>query len=134
MTSKITYLGDLRTSSIHLQSGSEIISDAPKDNYGKGEAFSPTDTVANALGSCMVSIMGIKAMQADLDMKGSTVEVTKIMQSEPRKIAKIGIVINMTLRADEKTRIIFERAAMTCPVFLSLHPDIEKDVVFNWPN
>jgi uncharacterized OsmC-like protein len=82
----------------------------------------------------MVSIMGIKAMQADLDMKGSTVEVTKIMQSEPRKIAKIGIVINMTLRADEKTRIIFERAAMTCPVFLSLHPDIEKDVVFNWPN
>lgn len=134
MTSKITYLGDLRTSSIHLQSGSEIISDAPKDNHGKGEAFSPTDTVANALGSCMISIMGIKAMQLDMDMKGSTVEVTKIMQPEPRKIAKIGIVMNMTLKADEKTRTIFERAAMTCPVFLSLHPDIEKDVVFNWPN
>jgi len=133
MTSKVTYLGDLRTSSIHLQSGSEIISDAPKDNHGKGEAFSPTDNVANALGSCMISIMGIKAMQSGMDMKGSTAEVTKIMQAEPRKIAKIGIVINMTFNADEKTRTIFERAAMTCPVFLSLHPDIEKDVVFNWP-
>jgi uncharacterized OsmC-like protein len=132
MTSKITYLGGLRTSSIHLQSGAEIISDAPTDNHGKGEAFSPTDTVANALGSCMISIMGIKAMQMELDMEGSTVEVTKVMQAEPRKIAKIGIVINMTLKADEKTRTIFERAAMTCPVFLSLHPDIEKDVVFNW--
>lgn len=133
MTSKVTYLGDLRTSSIHIQSGSEILSDAPKDNRGKGEAFSPTDTVANALGSCMISIMGIKAMDMELDMVGSTVEVTKIMQAEPRKIAKIGIVINMTLKADEKTRTIMERVAMTCPVYLSLHPDIEKDVVFNWP-
>lgn len=132
MTSKITYLGDLRTSSIHIQSGSEILSDAPKDNHGKGEAFSPTDTVANALGSCMISIMGIKAMQMELDMVGSTVEVTKVMQAEPRKIAKIGIVINMNLDADEKTKTILERAAMTCPVYLSLHPDIEKDVVFNW--
>lgn len=134
MTSKVTYLGDLRTSSIHIQSGSEILSDAPKDNRGKGEAFSPTDTVANALGSCMISIMGIKAMDMELDMVGSTVEVTKIMQAEPRKIAKIGIVINMTLDADEKTRTIMERVAMTCPVYLSLHPDIEKDVVFNWPS
>ena len=132
MTSKVTYLGDLRTSSIHIQSGSEILSDAPKDNRGKGEAFSPTDTVANALGSCMISIMGIKAMDMGLDMVGSTVEVTKDMQAEPRMIAKIGIVINMTLKADEKTRTIMERVAMTCPVYLSLHPDIEKDVVFNW--
>ncbi|MCW4468026.1 OsmC family protein [Flavobacterium sp. MFBS3-15] len=134
MTSKVTYLGDLRTSSIHIQSGSEILSDAPKDNRGKGEAFSPTDTVANALGSCMISIMGIRAMDMELDMVGSTVEVTKIMQAEPRKIAKIGIIINMTLKTDEKTRTIMERVAMTCPVYLSLHPDIEKDVVFNWPS
>ncbi|MGQ3086687.1 OsmC family protein, partial [Flavobacterium sp.] len=116
MTSKVTYLGDLRTSSIHIQSGTEIVSDAPKDNRGKGEAFSPTDTVANALGSCMISIMGIKAMDMELDMVGSTVEVTKIMQAEPRKISKIGIIINMTLEADEKTRTIMERVAMTCPV------------------
>lgn len=133
MTSKVTYLGELRTSSVHIQSGTEILSDAPTDNRGKGEAFSPTDTVANALGSCMISIMGIKAMDMGVDIVGSTVEVTKIMQAEPRKIAKIGIVINMTLQADEKAKTIMERAAMTCPVFLSLHPDIEKDVVFNWP-
>jgi uncharacterized OsmC-like protein len=132
MTSKITYLGELRTSSIHIQSGTEILSDAPTDNHGKGEAFSPTDTVANALGACMISIMGIKAMQMDLKMEDSTVEVTKVMQAEPRMIAKIGIVINMNMESDEKIRTIFERAAMTCPVFLSLHPDIEKDVVFNW--
>ncbi|AWH85580.1 osmotically inducible protein OsmC [Flavobacterium album] len=134
MTSKITYLGELRTSSIHLQSGTEILSDAPTDNRGRGEAFSPTDTVANALGSCMISIMGIKAMDMGLDMTGSTVEVTKVMQAEPRKIAKIGIVINMTLEADEKTKTIMERVAMTCPVSLSLNPDIEQDVVFNWPS
>ena len=134
MTSKITYLGELRTSSIHIQSGTEILSDAPTDNRGKGEAFSPTDTVANALGSCMISIMGIKAMDMGLDMKGSTVEVTKVMQAEPRKIKKIGVVINMNLDADEKTRTIMERTAMTCPVSLSLHPDIEQDVVINWPS
>lgn len=132
MTSKITYLGDLRTSSIHLQSGSEIISDAPTDNHGKGEAFSPTDTVANALGSCMVSIMAIKSKDLNLDLIGSTVEITKIMQPEPRKIAKIIVVLNMSVAADQKSRTILERAAMTCPVFLSLHPDIEKEVTFNW--
>jgi putative redox protein len=133
MTSKITYLGDLRTSSIHLQSGTEILSDAPTDNHGKGEAFSPTDLVANALGSCMISIMAIKSMNMDnIDLVGSTVEVTKIMQSEPRKIARIEVVMNMMPVAEEKCRIMLERAAITCPVFLSLHPDIEKVVKFNW--
>jgi len=132
MTSKITYLGELRTSSIHLQSGTEILSDAPTDNHGRGEAFSPTDTVANALGSCMVSIMAIKSKDLNLDLIGSTVEVTKIMQSEPRKIAKIIVVLNMAVTADQKSKTILERAAMTCPVFLSLHPDIEKEVTFNW--
>ena len=132
MTSKVTYLGDLRTSSVHLQSGIEILSDAPKDNHGKGEAFSPTDLLANALGSCMVSIMAIKSKDLDLDLTGSTVDVTKIMQAEPRKIAKIEIVMNMSISVDEKSRIILERVAMNCPVLLSLNPDIEKDIVFNW--
>lgn len=132
MTSKITYLGGLRTSSIHLESGAEILSDAPKDNHGKGEAFSPTDTVANALGSCMVSIMAIKSKDLNVDLVGSTVEITKIMQAEPRKIAKIVAVLDMSTAADQKTKTILERAAMTCPVFLSLHPDIEKEVTFNW--
>ena len=132
MTSKVTYLGDLRTSSFHLQSGTEILSDAPKDNHGKGEAFSPTDLLANALGSCMISIMAIKSKDLDLDLAGSTVDVTKIMQAEPRKIAKIEIVMNMSISADEKNKTILERVAMNCPVLLSLNPDIEKDITFNW--
>lgn len=132
MTSKVTYLGELRTSSVHLQSGTEILSDAPTDNHGKGEAFSPTDLLANALGSCMVSIMAIKSKDLDVNLEGSTVEVTKIMQAEPRKISKIVIVMNMSVAVDEKTKTILERAAMHCPVLLSLNPDIEKDVTFNW--
>ena len=132
MTSKVTYLGELRTSSIHIQSGSEILSDAPTDNHGKGEAFSPTDTVANALGSCMISIMAIKSSDLNVDIIGSTAEVTKIMQTEPRKIAKIILVFNMSISVDEKTRIILERTAMNCPVLLSLNPDIDKEVTFNW--
>lgn len=132
MTSKVTYLGDLRTKSIHVQSGSEIISDAPLDNNGKGEAFSPTDTVANALASCMFTIMGIKARDLNVDLADSTAEVTKIMNAEPRRIGAIEVVFELISNADEKSKTILERAAMTCPVFLSLHPDIEKRVTFNW--
>ncbi|MFP9113795.1 OsmC family protein [Flavobacterium sp. RHBU_3] len=132
MTSKVTYLGDLRTSSIHLQSGSEIISDAPLDNNGKGEAFSPTDTVANALASCMFTIMGIKARDMGVALEGSTAEVTKFMAAEPRRISGIKIVFTLKSDADEKSRTILERSAMTCPVYHSLHPDIEKDITFNW--
>ena len=95
MTSKVTYLGDLRTSSIHIQSGTEILSDAPIDNNGKGEAFSPTDTVANALASCMMTIMGIKARDLGIDLKGTTAEVVKIMNTEPRRIGAVEIVFQM---------------------------------------
>jgi uncharacterized OsmC-like protein len=132
MTSKVTYLGDLRTVSIHLQSGSEIISDAPLDNNGKGEAFSPTDTVANALASCMMTVMGIKARDMKVDLKGSVAEVTKIMNVEPRRIGAIEIVFDMQALTDEKNKTILERTAMTCPVFLSLNTDIEKRITFNW--
>jgi uncharacterized OsmC-like protein len=132
MTSKVTYLGDLRTSSIHIQSGNEIISDAPLDNNGKGEAFSPTDTVANALASCMMTIMGIKARDLEININDSTAAVTKIMNAEPRRIGAIEIVFEMKGDADEKSRTILEHAAMTCPVFLSLNTDIEKRISFNW--
>ena len=132
MTSKITYTGDLRTVSVHIQSGVEILSDAPKDNNGKGESFSPTDAVANALGTCMMTIMGIKARDLAVDLLGSNIEITKIMQAEPRRISKIIVVLNMSITADDKTKIILERAGMNCPVLLSLHPDIEKDITFNW--
>lgn len=132
MTSKVTYLGDLRTSSIHIQSGSEIISDAPVDNNGKGEAFSPTDTVANALASCMMTIMGIKARDLNVDLKGSSAAVTKIMNAEPRRIGAIEIVFEMLGVEDQKSRTILERAAVTCPVHLSLNDAIEKRITFNW--
>lgn len=132
MTSKVTYLGDLRTSSIHLSSGSEIISDAPIDNHGKGEAFSPTDTVANGLATCMFTVMGIKARDLDVDFSGATAQVTKIMGTEPRRITEIHVVFDMNISADEKSRTILEKTAMTCPVLHSLHPDIKKDVTFNW--
>ena len=131
MTSKITYLGELRTTCEHLQSGSTILTDAPTDNHGKGEAFSPTDLVATSLGSCMISIMAIKSKDLDVDLVDSTVEITKIMQAEPRKIAKIIVSLHLP-DTTEKNKVILERAAMTCPVFLSLHPDIEKDVTFHW--
>jgi uncharacterized OsmC-like protein len=132
MTSKITYLGDLRTSSIHLQSGSEIISDAPIDNNGKGEAFSPTDTVANALGSCMFTVMGIKAQDLNIDLSNSSAEITKIMAADPRRISEIHVVFNFSVAPDAKNKTILERIAMTCPVYYSLHPEIKKVIAFNW--
>lgn len=131
-TSIVRYLGELRTSSMHLQSGSEILTDAPTDNHGRGEAFSPTDMVANSLATCMISIMGIKARDMDLELKGTTAEVTKIMAAEPRRISEIHIKFKMNLDPDDKTKTILERAAMTCPVYHSLHPDIKKEITFNW--
>ncbi len=132
MTSKVTYLGDLRTSSEHIQSGTKILSDAPVDNNGKGEAFSPTDTVANALASCMMTIMGIKARDLNIDFIGSTAAVTKIMNAEPRRIGTIEIIFEMQGVSETKDKTILERAAMTCPVFLSLNSDIKKDISFIW--
>ncbi|WP_298899765.1 OsmC family protein [uncultured Psychroserpens sp.] len=132
MTSKVTYLGDLRTESTHLKSDNSFITDAPTDNNGKGEAFSPTDTVATGLASCMITVMGIKARDLGIDMAGTTAHVTKIMAAEPRRISKIEVVLDFPFEADKKVRIILERTANTCPVHYSLHPDIEKDITFNW--
>jgi len=131
-TSKVIYKGGLRTESTHLQSGTIILTDAPTDNHGRGEAFSPTDMVANSLATCMFSIMGIKAKAMDIRIEDSTAEVTKIMQAEPRKISEIIVSFEMNAVVDEKSKTILERAAMTCPVFLSLHPDVKKTVSFNW--
>jgi putative redox protein len=132
MTSKVTYLGDLRAESVHIKSQNSFITDAPLDNNGKGEAFSPTDTVATGLASCMLTVMGIKAKQMEVDMSGTTAEVTKIMASNPRRISRIKVVLSFPFSADAKTRKILEHTANTCPVHYSLHPDIEKDVTFNW--
>jgi uncharacterized OsmC-like protein len=132
MTSKVTYLGNLRTESVHLKSNTSFLTDAPVDNNGKGESFSPTDTVATGLASCMITVMGIKANEMGVDMTGTIAHVTKTMASEPRRISKIEIVIELPFEADAKTRTILERTGTTCPVHFSLHPDIEKVISFNW--
>jgi len=133
MTSKVIYLGDLRTECEHVKSGDKFITDAPTDNNGKGEAFSPTDTVATALASCMLTVMGIKAKQMEgVELKGSTAEVTKIMKAEPRRIVRVEIKLNLEGVQTEKEKKILEDTAKTCPVLNSLHPDMEKEIVFNW--
>lgn len=132
MTSKVTYKGNLRTVSEHIKSGNEFITDAPTDNNGKGEAFSPTDTIATGLASCMLTVMGIKAAQMNINMEGATAEVTKTMASNPRRISKIEVLLSLPFEADDKTKKILENTANTCPVHYSLHPDIEKIVEFNW--
>ena len=132
MTSRATYLGGLRTESEHIQSGSKVITDAPVDNHGKGEAFSPTDTVANAVATCMLTIMGIKAESLGVKIEGATAEVTKTMTSEPRRISKIKVHILFPETYSEKQAKILENAAKTCPVLESIHPDIEKEISFQY--
>ena len=134
MTSQIIYKGDLRTTSTHLQSGTVIETDAPTDNQGKGERFSPTDLVANALGTCMVTTMAIKARSMNINLDGTKLDVTKIMVSDPRRIGKIivHVFFPAALGLDDKQKDILEKTARTCPVERSLHPDIELDMEFNW--
>ena len=126
----IVYQNNLRTESEHIASGEKIITDAPVDNNGKGEAFSPTDLVATALGSCMITIMAISANKYDIDVTGTNASVKKIMGSDPRRISEISIDINMNKNIEEKDRKRLERAALACPVHKSLHPDLEKKIRF----
>ena len=134
MTSTVIYEGELRTVATHLQSGRVIETDAPTDNHGRGERFSPTDLVATALGSCMMTIMGVKARDMDVDLRGVSIGIQKIMTSDPRRIAGIHLTFHFpnTLMVDEKQKLILERAARTCPVIYSIHPDIEVQLAFEW--
>lgn len=132
-TVKTIYLGDLRTENEHLQSGNKIITDAPTDNQGKGEAFSPTDLLATALGNCIMTIMGIKARDNGIDIKGTEIEVTKIMASDPRRVAEVIVDFYFPKKnysAEEKSLI--ESVAGVSPVPLSLHPDLKQTIKFNW--
>ena len=131
-TSKVTYLGNLRTKSVHLQSGSTYITDAPTDNNGKGEAFSPTDTVATGLANCMLTVMGIKALDLKVILDGSSALVTKTMASEPRRISKIEIVLRLPSGQSHKQQKILENTGNSCPVFQSLHPNIEIVIDYRW--
>ena len=134
MTSQIIYKGDLRTEATHLQSGTIIETDAPTDNQGKGERFSPTDLVVAALGTCMVTTMAIKARTINVVLDGTRLDVTKVMASEPRRIGKIIVHVFFPpdLGLDEKQKDLLERTARTCPVERTLHPDVELDMQFNW--
>lgn len=134
MTAKVIYLGELRTEATHIASGRSIMTDAPVDNQGKGEAFSPTDTVCAALASCMLTIMGIYCQNREIVIEGTRVEVTKKMSAYPRRISGIELrflIPNSQNIADQDKKNL-EKAAMTCPVALSLHPDIEQEISFEW--
>lgn len=133
-TSVIVYTGQLRTTATHLKSGTVIETDAPPDNNGKGERFSPTDLVATSLGSCMLTIMGIKARDQGWPIEGTKVSIEKIMGTEPRRIVGVKVVFDFPAGhgLDDKARTILERAALTCPVAQSVHPDIKQDITFNW--
>jgi uncharacterized OsmC-like protein len=133
MTATVTYDANLRTTCLHLQSGSSFETDAPSDNKGQGARFSASDLIATGLGACLITTMGIKAESMDIKLDGAKVDVTKVMLSEPRRIGKIVIAATIpTLNLDEKTKEILERVGRTCPVERSLHPDIELDISITW--
>jgi uncharacterized OsmC-like protein len=132
-TIETVYLGGLRTEATHVQSGTKIITDAPVDNQGKGEAFSPTDLLSAALASCMLTIMGIKARAHNIDIDNTTCSVTKIMGADPRRVAEIIISFKFPNQYTEQEQAMLERAALTCPVYYSVHEDLKKTVDFGWP-
>lgn len=132
-TSKITYPGNLRTEAVHLKSGSSIITDAPTDNNGKGEAFSPTDLLATSLGSCMLTIMGIVAQRHDINIEGTIIEITKVMEANPRRVGEIIVEFTMPKQDyTDKEKELLENAAHTCPVAKSLSAELKQTVIFNY--
>ncbi len=127
------YEGGLRCRATHGPSGTTIVTDAPVDNHGKGESFSPTDLVATALGACMMTIMGIVAERHGLDLTGMTAETEKVMTAQPpRRVASLKTRLTIPLPADHPQRQLLEQAAHTCPVHKSLHPDIDAAIEFRW--
>ena len=131
---EIKYKGNLRTESVHLKSGQKLITDAPVDNKGKGEAFSPTDLTASALGSCMLTIMAIAAESRDIDISGVRAEIEKVMGANPRRIVQIIINIYFQIKLAKHEKKIFEKSALSCPVHRSLHPDTEILTQFYYYN
>lgn len=132
-TAKTIYLGELRTEATHVRSGKMIITDAPPDNQGKGEAFSPTDLLATSLASCMITIMGIAAHEHGFNLDGTTASIWKIMESNPRRVGEVKIDLTFPKNNfSDKEKKIIERSAYTCPVYLSLHPDLKKTITLNF--
>jgi len=134
MTSSIVYEGNLRTVCTHLRSGSVVETDAPVDNHGQGLRFSPTDLVATALGTCMLTIMGMRASELKINLEGLHIDVEKIMKAEPRRIGGVNLTFHFpeSLQLEDEQKAILENAAHTCPVMYSIHPDIKVSIVFHW--
>ena len=133
-TVTLTYQGDLRVECVHAESGATLVTDAPKDNNGQGRAFSPTDLCATSTAACATTIMAMYGNNHGLDLKGMKAEVTKVMAATPRRIARLEIAWTMPdLPYTENQKSALEHAVRTCPVFASLHPDMEKHVIFHWP-
>jgi len=132
-TSKVIYTGNLQTEAIHLKSGVKIITDPPVDNNGKGEAFSPTDLLATSLGCCMLTIMGIVAGRNEINMEGTSLEITKIMESNPRRVSEIIVEFTMPKNNySDKEKQLLENAALACPVAKSLSAELKQTVKFNY--
>jgi len=129
---RMSYEGDLRCRATHVPSSSTLTTDAPVDNQGKGESFSPTDLVATALGTCMMTIMGIAAARMSLDLRGMTAVVTKEMTPPPRRIARLAVTITIPGDFNDEQKQKLQNAAMTCPVHKSLHPEVAAPVEFKW--
>jgi putative redox protein len=130
-TSKVLYTGQLRTEATHIASGSKIITDAPVDNHGKGQAFSPTDLMATSLANCMLTVMGIAANTHTINMDGAEAEITKVMAANPRRVSEIHVTITMPAKNyTDKEKSILEHAGRTCPVAQSLHPNILQNINF----
>lgn len=133
MTASILYKGDLRCECTHLQSGTVIETDAPTDNRGKGEKFSPTDTLCVSLATCIITTMGIKAADMNVKLQGTKIDVTKHMLNDPRRIGKIEVFLHLPgSEISEKDRTILERVGETCPVKKSLHPDLVVETTYHW--
>ena len=134
MTATVVYKGDLRCECTHLQSGTVIATDAPTDNRGKGQRFSPTDTVCVALATCVITTMGIKSNDMEIDLTGTAIDVKKHMLADPRRIGQIDVTLNFpaSLQLDEKDKTILQRVGDHCPVAKSLHPDLKLNIVYNW--
>ncbi|MEP7279534.1 MAG: OsmC family protein [Bacteroidota bacterium] len=134
MTATIIYAGQLRCNATHNQSGFVIETDAPTDNRGKGERFSPTDLLCVSLGTCIITTMGIKASDMGIDLNGTNLQVQKHMYADPRRVGKIDITVGLpaSLKLDEKDKIILQRSGNNCPVMKSIHPNIETNVVYHW--
>ena len=132
-TTRTVYLGQLRTKSTHVRSGDTLITDAPVDNNGKGEAFSPTDLLATSLGVCMMTIIGISAQTHKFNVDGTTIKITKIMAENPRRVNEVIVEFDFPeIIYSDKEKAIIWNSAKTCPVFLSLHPDLKKTIYMNF--